>query len=319
MNETYLLQPDLDRFVGLCSFGHLAKAGFNIPPEAPWDARITGTVHLDGTEYRLEAWVGPRGDGTGTEDEAWLKVQDRTLNVSALELYAIAELAPEGFETELRDAADQLLAMMSAGFEAITDAYELGNLGATIKHLAEAAATVRTRAEADEQAAAALTALVWNCSNTLLGRVEIEPSATAHLGYDIHAATLDPVTMKLTYVGIGWVDGPQGAEHSFRLRDAEVAAHSGPGAEHLLQGMDTESKNHYLHVFTHLHQIADAAGTYLLAMQHIAYADEGSLDGPLNFEERHETAHRIHTETAADLSMYTRICSEEPTEISRRH
>lgn len=319
MNQIYLLQPDVDTFVGLCFFGHLAKASLEVPQGVPGDARLKGSVRLGEAEYPLEAWVGSFDEaGSETEEAVWLKVQDRTLNVSALGLNAVAELAPEGFTTELRDAAEQLLAMVSAAYEAITDSDEQGTLSGTIKHLTDAAATVRSRAETDEEATSAFAALVWNCSNSLIGRVEIVPSVNSHLRYDVNAATLNPETMKPIFAGIGWMAGPKGPEHSVRLGNTETAAHSGSFAESILEGMDPESRHHYLHVFTHLHQIADAADTYVQAMQHIAYADEGTLGDPLDFEERHETAHELHVETAADLSTYTRMFSEEPTAISGR-
>lgn len=321
MHSTPRTSMHLDEFIGLCAFGHLSSAAITVP-DAPWRPKFTGTAHWDQTEYRLESWVGPRDldhPGPDTEGSVWLTIQDEILDVSAGDLEFVPGLAPEDFAEGLSAAANQLLAMMKSGFRAIATAYDAGNQRQTIEQLHAHAATVQPEALTELEIESAHLALMNNCLNTLLGRVRLQEAQNSHLAYDVHAVTLDPQSDTLAEIGIGWIAGDNGPEHSYVLSGRECPAHSGAGADAILEGMDEKSREHYLHTFNHLHQIADAADRYSIAQRRLAIAETGTLDDPLGSDDRHRLSHMVHTAAAEHLSAYLLEWSGEPSAFSGEH
>jgi hypothetical protein len=309
----------LDNYAAQCAVGNLSNVQIEPTPQgATLALKFTADTWWEDKQYALAMWVG-KGNGTpstGAQSTGWVKVQDRSIDLGAERLEeSLSTVVPLPSVPHVIESIDQLLALMSAAVGAIVCADNDEDLTAVLTELTRLSSAARSAPEMAKAREKARGDLMWNCTMDLLGGITITEAESPHLSFDVAAVTMDPTTKQEAKLRVGWIPSRENARqytHSYQVGDDSCYAHDDADIDRLMAMVPDDSREHYLHVFDHLHQIAHAASDYADALAGEAIAQASTTDRPLDAFERHELIHEVHKEALVIMNPVAWTLSGEP-------
>jgi hypothetical protein len=309
----------LDDYAAQCAVGNLSNVQIEPTPQGSTLAlKFTAETWWDEEQYALAMWVG-KGNGAPSEDSqstGWVKVQDRSIDLGAARLEdSLSTVVPLPSVPHVVESIDQLLALMAAAVAAIVCADDEEDLTAILTELTRLSGDARSAPEMAKAREKARGDLMWNCTMDLLGGITITEAEAPHLSFDVAAVTMDPTTRQEARLRVGWIPTRGNAmqyTHSYQIGQESCFAHDDADIDRLMATVPEDSREHYLHVFDHLHQIAHAATDYTAALAGEAVAQASTSDCPLDAIERHELLHEVHKEALVIMNPVAWNLSGEP-------
>lgn len=280
-------------------------------------------------EFDLRVWIGMK-DGrasTAQQPRTWISIDD--------EIYAYGSTAnmldllseyPDHLIDELWESITIAIRIM---FDANRDLEHARAMAVefVVGQLNDFATDTWDDDDDDDDGAMdgieAMEAFVANCAIDLFRAVTVTEAMDAHLGFDISARTVDPVTEEENQLRVFWRTEPGTGEfvHCYGLGSAWCPAHDGDeNLPELMATVPSEARHHYLHAFDHLHQIAHAAAE--VANDNLAAAVEMIEDddaGPLTEDDVHQLSHQVYASTLVELNPIAWSISGEPDLPSHEH
>ncbi|HEX9225112.1 MAG TPA: hypothetical protein VF885_00475 [Arthrobacter sp.] len=307
----------LDDYAAQCAVGNLSNVHIEPTPQgASLALKFTADTWWEEAEYALTMWVGKGAPSTDGESAGWVKVRDLSIDLGAEHLEdSLSTVVPMPSVPHVIESIDQLLALMSAAVGAIVCADTEEDLTAVMAELTRLSGGARSAAELAKAREKARGDLMWNCTMDLLGGITITEAESPHLSFDVAAVTMDPTTQQKANLRVGWIPARENARqytHSYQIGDDACYAHDDADIDRLMALVPDDSREHYLHVFDHLHQIAHAASDYADALAGEAIAQASTTDRPLDAFERHDLIHEVHKEALVIMNPVAWTLSGEP-------